>query len=381
MKPDSVAIGWRPSSLSGWGVYGLNLVLNLAPHMLDAPPELEEVLKPVLQRQAHLAELLEKICMLEFDFPVLHSLRNDFEPPLHHQVAIGAKNVGVIFFEDTEISEEGLDRARKYDLIVTGSTWNKEILEARGLDHVVNVFQGIDDGIFYPRPKNTRYQDRFVIYSGGKLEYRKAQDVVIAAFREFHTRHPEALLVFAWGNQWPGIMPTIANSPYVEGAPDVVGESEMLIDEWLVENGLSEDSFVNLGMTPNKDMPDILASVDAAVFPNRCEPGTNLVAMEALASGLPTILAANTGQLDLIGDGNCYPLENQTPIAPYPPYEGVEGWREPTVEETVERLEEIYRNRDEAARRGNAAAKFMQNFTWSKQIPRLLSQIDDLFVA
>ena len=63
--------------------------------------------------------------------------------------------------------------------------------------------------------------------------------------------------------------------------------------------------------------------------------------------GLPTILAVNTGQLDLIEDGNCYPLYDQTPMEPYSPYNQVEGWQEPTVKETLKRMEEIYAGLDE----------------------------------
>jgi glycosyltransferase involved in cell wall biosynthesis len=39
---------------------------------------------------------------------------------------------------------------------------------------------------------------------------------------------------------------------------------------------------------------------DVAVFPNRCEGGMNLVAMEAIATGVSVILANGTGQADLI---------------------------------------------------------------------------------
>jgi hypothetical protein len=140
--PKSIVIGWRLSSVSGWGVYGQNLIRQLiekgrnpvlysAPHLLDLSPEVAEQLKPVLQRQTHLQDLLEKVGLLEFDYPVLHALRNDFLPSLDEQAARGDKNIGVIFFESMEISEEGLARARDYDLIVTGSSWNKEILESR----------------------------------------------------------------------------------------------------------------------------------------------------------------------------------------------------------------------------------------------------------
>ncbi|MEE2761782.1 MAG: hypothetical protein VYE18_10090, partial [Pseudomonadota bacterium] len=158
---ESIGIGWRLSSLSGWGVYGSNLarellhlrrnpVLLAPPHRLDLEAGLRDALEPAFRRQKDLQEFLDKVGQMEFDFPVLHSLRNGFEPALEYQIARGSRNIGVIFFEDTDISKAALARAREYDLIITGSTWNKEILEAHGLTHVVNVFQGIDADLFCP---------------------------------------------------------------------------------------------------------------------------------------------------------------------------------------------------------------------------------------
>ncbi|MDG2032699.1 MAG: glycosyltransferase family 4 protein [Rhodospirillales bacterium] len=375
--------------MSGWGVYGLNLTLELIkqdrnpvwvspPHLLEVDNATTAALKPVQQRQQHLADLLEKTGLLEFDFPALHSLRNDFLPALEDQIIHGSRNIGIIFFENTDFSDAGLARARKYDLIVTGSTWNKERLEACGLTHVVNVFQGIDNTLFRADNEATRYPGRFVIFSGGKLEYRKAQDVVIAAFREFQKTHKEALLLCAWANQWPRIMPTISRSPYVVGSPAVQGDRSLDLSPWLLANGLPKGSFVDLGMPPNKEIPGFLASSDTAIFPNRCEPGTNLVAMEAMAAGLPVILSANTGHLDLIEEGNSFVLLRQTPVAPYAPYTGVEGWAEPDVKEVLAHLTKIYADRKTAIARGKAAANTLKRFAWSGQIARLLSHVDKL---
>ncbi|NQV57334.1 MAG: hypothetical protein HQ503_15855 [Rhodospirillales bacterium] len=395
--PTSIAIGWRLSSLSGWGVYGTNLALELlamgrspvallAPHKLDLDAARAGALASIFERQAHLQDLLGKVGVLEFDFPVLHSLRGDFLPPLADQIANGATNIGVIFFENTAFSPEGLERARGYDLIVTGSTWNHNILLNLGLTNVANVFQGIDTDLFKPQPKAETYGERFVIFSGGKLEYRKAQDVVIAAFKDFHSRHPDALLVFAWGNQWPGIMPTIEISEFIEGAPIVADDNSMEIGPWLQANGVAADDFVDLGMPANRNMPEILAAADAAIFANRCEPGTNLVAMETLAAGVPTIIALNTGQLDIAGGdagapAHCYPLTQQTPVKPYPPYSATQGWMEPSLREVIERLEEIYADREEAKRRGQAAAAFMKRFNWPGQIEKLMEVVDGVVAA
>ena len=370
-------------------MYCLNLTLELIqqernpvwvakPHLLDVDSATTVALKPVLQRQSHLTDLLKKTGFLEFDFPALHSLRNDFLPALEDQIIQGSRNIGVIFFENSDFSEAGLARARKYDLIITGSTWNKDRLEACGLTHVVNVFQGIDDTMFRAKNETTGYPGRFVIFSGGKLEYRKAQDVVIAAFREFRKTHEDALLLCAWANQWPRIMPTIARSPHVVGAPAVREDRSLDLTPWLLANGLPEGSFVDLGMPPNKKIPGFLAASDAAIFPNRCEPGTNLVAMEAMAAGLPVILSANTGHLDLIEEGNSFVLSRQTPVTPYAHYTGVEGWGEPDVDEVLAHLTKIYEDQKTAAACGMAAANTLKRFAWKGQIAQLLGHVDRL---
>lgn len=42
-------------------------------------------------------------------------------------------------------------------------------------------------------------------------------------------------------------------------------------------------------------LAEALAEADVALFPNRGEGGTNLMAMQAMASGVPTVLSANSG--------------------------------------------------------------------------------------
>ena len=124
-----------------------------------------------------------------------------------------------------------------------------------------------------------------------------------------------------------------------------------------------------------------LRSGTSAVFPNRCEGGTNLVAMEALTAGLPCVGSANSGHMDLLGpDGtasrHCYPLAQQTPVSFGP--DGSEYWRESDVDEIVERLEEIYQDRETARQKGAAARSFMTDWSWENQIGKLLTEMDRL---
>jgi glycosyltransferase involved in cell wall biosynthesis len=119
----------------------------------------------------------------------------------------------------------------------------------------------------------------------------------------------------------------------------------------------------------------ILREADVALFPNRCEGGTNLAAMECMACGIPTILSANTGHLDLIRDDHCYPLRAQTSVQGIGSHASYEDWGESDVEEILAALEAAYTDRTTAQQRGSAAARFMQHWSWDQQIDRLLAVI------
>lgn len=123
-------------------------------------------------------------------------------------------------------------------------------------------------------------------------------------------------------------------------------------------------------------MPKVQAQADVAVFPNRCEGGTNLMAMECLASGLPTILSANTGHLDLIDERHCYPLTSQDRVDVVAPFGGTEGWGESNVDEVLDLLDRVYHERTEAEKRGAAAAQFMRDWTWGRRYEQLLAYLE-----
>ena len=90
-------------------------------------------------------------------------------------------------------------------------------------------------------------------------------------------------------------------------------------------------------------MPEVFREIDLAVFTNRCEGGTNLVAMEAMNAGVMCTLSRNTGHIDLIQDNNCLPLNHQSQIALAA--NSTEGWGESSVEETLSTMEAAYRGR------------------------------------
>ena len=377
---------WAISTLFGWGVYGLNLLRHWssvagAPAYSLSPIHLESLAgmdplglralagKLVESDHLRLQRALDIGGGSPLDGIVLHSLGNHFlgsaRPGQGGQT--GRLTAGVIFFEDTHLPEV-VGIAGEYDVIVTGSSWCEQVLRARGVRNVATVFQGIDPSLFHPAPRAGALDGRFAVFSGGKLERRKAQDIVLRAFRVFAARHADAVLVTSWHSPWPITALTVNGNPGVSPV-ELTPQGRLDPTAWAAANGVPAEQFIDLGVVPNHLMARVLREMDVALFPNRCEGGTNLVAMECMACGVPTIVADNTGQRDLVATGATYALTQQgcVTVADI----GTEGWGECDIDEIVATLEYAYSHRDEAVRLGRRGAEVMQAWNWRNQIGHL----------
>jgi len=125
-----------------------------------------------------------------------------------------------------------------------------------------------------------------------------------------------------------------------------------------------------VGPMPNQMIPFILREMHCSLQPSRAEGCTNLVAMEAMACGIPVIVANNTGVKDLIAGSNCVALMQQGPVV-HPDDRGTEGWGESDVDEIVAALESLYQSLEMRRSVGAAAAEFMRPRTWAKHADEL----------
>ncbi|MBI4660315.1 MAG: glycosyltransferase family 4 protein [Verrucomicrobia bacterium] len=387
-----LGLNWPINLTTGWGVLGLNLALQaeldgrfsavpLAPTGdLDLfSDEQKLTLDKVFLREKAAFEMLRRNlegCFL-CGFPVVQGLGNRlaYITPGGAERVKGSTNFAIAFFEDSHLGDGAVERSKHFDLILAGSKWNERVLRRNGIANVEAWWQGVDLSIFKPTRRLQGPKPRFLVFSGGKLEYRKGQDIVVAAFREFHKRHADAVLVTAWQNPLPTTMTTIHAGGHVRGFPPVDPQGRADVVGWLEANGIPQGACQDVGRLPNRRMSEVYAQADVAVFPNRCEGGTNLVAMECMACAAPTILSANTGHLDLLDEKHCYPLLKQTASAPVTPVRGTEGWGESDVAEIVEVLERVYTNRQEANERGKAAARFMEDWSWTKRFGAFMQHL------
>jgi glycosyltransferase involved in cell wall biosynthesis len=360
------------SPFFGYGVLGLNMMKYFPEEILCAAeinlkdleglsPFTVESIKTRIQKSVTIAQIMAQNPSLEYDGVVMQPLDGIRGPD---PKLLGSKNVGMAFIEKTTPRDpEGV---KKFDQIIVGSTWNRDYLRSHGVENVELVFQGIDPTIFHPAPRANYFKNRFAEFSGGKMEYRKGQDLVVLAFKEFAKRHKDAVLVTQWSSPWPEFAASLNESGLAE---PIRPQEPQFQESWLKANGIPPEQFVVLPMVPNYRMGEVVREMDVAIFPNRCEGGTNLVAMECIACGVPTICSANTGHLDLIREGWATPLREQWAIQREG---GSDGWGEPDVGEMVEELEMAYRFRDrkpsaEALERGTVS----EVWTWERQIAEL----------
>ncbi len=384
-----VMIGWQVGVPSGWGTYGLNLALQLGEKGVDIGlPFLAKtinltgtqpnVLAAAIANRERFRNTDGKIEGQAVAGIFLRALGDGLDFPPFLEAWSADTEIGVVFFESADVPKENLERAAGLRAVITGSQWNTDVLRAAGLNNVFNCPQGIDPDLFCPGKRTGRFKDRFAVFSGGKLEYRKGQDLVIAAFKQFHQRHPDAVLVTAWQNPWPEAADSLKTSPHISGVPRRTDGGALNIQDWVLSEGVNPDSFVDLGALTNAEMPAVLREMDVAIFPSRCEGGTNLVAMETMACGVPSILSRNTGHLDLFGDDTCYGIDLQIPLGEVMGRKDMAGWGESSIEEMVQKLELAYAHRDQALQTGMNGANFMKSWSWSAQVDRLLDVLVDV---
>jgi len=382
----NVYLNWQLGNSFGWGILGMNLFFQWAndpeirPYMGGPISERDVPMVDALRLRRAMPAIVHSNQSLAARRPgpdgrisikgtVIDGLGNKFGGS---SIVFGERNVARCIFEDTDTS--GIERKlEKYSALLTASNWNAAILRAATRQDVKVIPEGVDVSIFCPGPKSGVLDPgKFYIFTGGKIEFRKGQDLTLLAFQQFSSRHPDAVLVTAWHSPWPKISAGFCGR--LPRPLEVAGDGRLDIMRWVHQNGVDTAKVIDLGAMPNPMMPFILREMDVCLQPSRAEACTNLPVKEAMACGLPVIAGVNTGMLDLLTDQNCLPLRRQAPV---PARDGwlMEGWGEADVEEIVAQLEFAYAHRDEARAIGAAARQWLidHDRTWQAHAAALKS--------
>ncbi len=305
-----------------------------------------------------------------FTAPMLHAIQGTNMLPLSLTEWSSSRNIGLCFIEESELVKRFIPNARRYfDQICAGSTWNAHVLRDAGLNNVSVAIQGVDTDYFVPGEASRA--DRFVIFSGGKMEWRKGTDIAMKAIGVMMQRHADVYAVAAWHNQWPHSLNTMQASQLIKWD----GSMDHAIDEAGIDrarlSGPVGDSVKHLDTLP------LYQQCDIGLFPNRVEGGTNMVMCEFMACGKPVISMRQHGHADVIrrygpftlrfGDERITAVMGANsqviPVAKY--------W-EVGLEEVLAVLEAAYNRRDSLTDDGSRNRETVKQFTWSRCASTLL---------
>ncbi|MDJ0839294.1 MAG: glycosyltransferase family 4 protein [Acidobacteriota bacterium] len=373
----------------GAGVAGKGFALNLEPltdvRLEVSPAALSELETSEDAERRRLYELARKPVLPQYPSLVRGGLMNrrwiyPDDWPLRTSDKPGhGLTVGHIFFEFDQLLPEELAWMDGIDLLTTGSQWTTDIAQAHGLKRVATLYQGVDRNLFKPNPfweRPARFDDRFVVFSGGKIEHRKGTDLVIAAFARFIETHPDALLLINAYNPWPISQMGLAESPHIHFDP--VADYPADMKDLLLQNQIPRENFLVIPPVSRAEIAGSIWNSDCGLFPIRCEGGTNHFLMETMACGKPVIATHTSGLTEIIRpEHNAIGLEARHPVTPAfqvpEPERGI--WHEPDVDEIVAALERLYTDRELGKKLGTQAAADLDFFSWPNRAQALLNLI------
>ncbi len=371
----------------GWGVCGKYLVKEISDitdvkyitesfGVNDIGEEYEfYFLKSKLISEAEAREI-NNGATRQVEGPILQAIGNQTLMPWGPEIK-GTFKAGYTFFEENILQQEYIQNGKNnFDVVITGSKWCEEVLRDHGLDNVRTVIQGIDPQIFNPyHSEKEIFKDRFVVFSGGKFEIRKGQDIVIKAYKVLQDRHKDVMLVNAWFNMWGDSMNTMAVSPHIKY--EVKSKDyKTVMNKILQDNGIDTRRVVTMLPRPNAIMAKIYKNTDIGLFPNRCEGGTNLVLMEYMACRKPVIASYSSGHRDVINKDNSIMIENMKQIDINRGDTRIAVWDDPDLDETISHLEWAYQHRDELSSYGLQAGNDLKELTWKKSAEKFVEIVE-----
>ena len=261
----------------------------------------------------------------------------------------GKYRIGYTMLEVDGIPEDWILQANELDEVWVPSTFNKQTFLDSGLKVPIYVMPlGVNPDFFNMKINNYRPSQRYTFLSIFEWGERKAPETLLRAYHQAFSRQDDVLLLLKIINM----------------------DSGLNVQEEINKLGLPTDgppvAILYNQELPTHQMGSLYRSADCFVTSTRGE-GWGMPIIEAMACGLPVIATDWSAQTDFLTSKVGYPLQVKKMIpavAKCPYYEGFH-WPEPDEDHLIHLLRHVYKNRDEAARKGKKASEsVLGNWTW-----------------
>lgn len=237
------------------------------------------------------------------------------------------------------------------DLLLTPSQFCVDVFRDHGVTIPIEVIpNGVNPRHFSYIKRPERKQFTFLMLA--TLTLRKNPGAVISAFSALFRDNPDVRLVLKTQSGTLGHMQFNKEMGDIE----VIDQTATL-----------------------SDIRRYYEEADCFVFPSRGE-GFGMPPLEAMATGLPTIVADNTGMRDFANEKYNYVIHKnvKTPAERYPKAWGdVGNWYEPDYDELKAHMWDIYTHQDEAKTKGKLASEWItENWNYDEIADKIVMAIN-----
>jgi glycosyltransferase involved in cell wall biosynthesis len=274
----------------------------------------------------------------------------------------GRRRIGFTMLEVDGFPRDWVRQANEMDEVWVPTEFNLEGFQSSGLKRpIYTIPLGVDVNYFhpsieaYPNPMG-----EYVFLSNFEWGERKEPWLLLKAFNDVFSAYEPVRLVCKIINKDPSTR---------------VREEIRRLD--LKESG-GKISFLFNREFPYYQLGSFYRSADCYISAGRGE-GWDMPLMEAMACGLASIATDWGAHKAFVHSGISYPLGVRRTIpavAKCPYYEGFR-WADPDPAHLRFLLRHVYENREEARRRGAAAAREMaQKWTWERSAEKILARLE-----
>jgi len=274
----------------------------------------------------------------------------------------GRRKVGFTMLEVDGFPSDWVRHANRMDEVWVPTEFNRRGFLDSGLKRPIHKIPlGVDPDYFHPGIRGfPNPNGEFIFLSSFEWGERKEPWLLLKAFNDQFSSTEAVRL----------ICKIINKDPHVR-----VREEIRRLN--LKDSG-GKISFLFNREFPYYQLGAFYRSADCFVSAGRGE-GWDMPLMEAMACGLPAIATDWGAHTEFVHEGIAYPLRvrRTVPAVAKCPYYAGFSWADPDPEHLRFLLREIYENRDEAKRRGAAAAREMaEKWTWEGTASKIVSRLD-----